>query len=169
MPYELLYIVSESVEDKKIPQITKQVEEIIKKRQGTLQKVEILGRKKIAYPIKKNEFGTFVLTLFTVPPDKTAKVIRDVKGMEEIIRYILTKKEEEVEKKKAAKKAKKVKKVEKPAKKVKIKPKTKKPSLTKVSEEKSIAKPKEEITEKLESEQDRLKKLDEKLDELLKE
>ena len=181
MSYELLYIIAESVPEKDVSEITKQVAEIIKKRQGKVAKAEILGRKKIAYPIGKNQFGTFVNTLFSVPSENTKKIIRDVKGTEGIIRYLMTKKIEKMRevKKEVPKKRKEIKvkgvvgeevKLEKP----KLLEKPAKPSLAKAMEDKPAPqkpalKKESEITEKISSESDRLKKLDEKLDEILRE
>ncbi len=183
--YELLYIVHPDLEGS-TEKVTEKVVSSITKADGKVTNQEDWGKRKLAYKIAKNDFGVYVLINFTVDSESLHLIERDIRLSEEIMRSMVVAvpdikelvprrekpveaevkveepaniivSEEKTEKpvKKAASKAKKTESEEK-ANVVEKKPATKK----------SATKKPAKVAEA--DEKERLKKLDEKLDELLK-
>lgn len=165
--YELLYIVHPDLEAS-IDKITGKVKDAIEGRKGKITYEENWGKRKLAYEIRKSEVGIYVLWYFEAPADAIAKIERDIRLTEEIIRYMLLSVDQ---KPKAAKKATK-KLASSGAEKAEVKEESGKTKTTeaKRSELKaksSTAKAGAVKTPAVEDEAERMKKLNEKLGELL--
>ena len=59
--YELIYIVSSNVERKKNDQAMKEIGEKIQETGSKIINHIVWGKKKLAYPIKNNTYGTYML------------------------------------------------------------------------------------------------------------
>ena len=59
--YELIYIVNSSVERKKVDQVMKDIGERLEKAGSKLINHTVWGKKKLAYPIRGNTYGTYIL------------------------------------------------------------------------------------------------------------
>ena len=64
--YELMYILASSVSDDQIPQTAQNIEQFVTDNGGTDIAHESLGKKKLAYPIKKTRNGHYGVINFTV-------------------------------------------------------------------------------------------------------
>jgi ribosomal protein S6 len=190
MFYSLDFVITEFADAKAIQKINKEVEKIIASSGSKILEKREIGRKKLAYEIGKNQFGTFFNLILTAPVENINHIQKDIKKMEELIRALIikikylpekTKKEEpeKILKTKEIIKEKSIKKVEKdikdkPVEKVKKAEEIENPEVKKV-----IKKPKKiiskkpdkskEIISKIEKDKDTMKKLDEQLEEILKE
>ncbi len=153
--YELLYIVHPDLEAS-IDKITDRIKKSIESRDGKITYEENWGKRKLAYEIKKSDVGIYVLWYFEAPKSSLIKIERDIRQTEEIIRFMLLSAPDKVKVK-----------VEKPKKEVKKSDEQKEevvPEKPK-KEVKSAAAPKKEKVKKEpeESEEERMKQLDEKL------
>ena len=59
--YELIYIVNSNVERKKIDQVMKDISSRLEKTESKIINHVIWGKKKLAYPIKGNTYGNYIL------------------------------------------------------------------------------------------------------------
>ena len=59
--YELIYILNSNVEHKKIDQIMKDIGSRLEKTESKIINHIIWGKKKLAYPIKGNTYGNYIL------------------------------------------------------------------------------------------------------------
>ena len=59
--YELVYVVSPDATDEQVTELHTQVEAIIQRMGGTLEKTESWGRRKLAYEIGRHKEGIYVL------------------------------------------------------------------------------------------------------------
>ena len=59
--YELIYIVNSNVERKKIDQIMKDISSRLEKTDSKIINHVVWGKKKLAYPIKGNTYGNYIL------------------------------------------------------------------------------------------------------------
>ena len=59
--YELIYIVNSNVERKKVDQVMKDIEVRLESTGSKLINHTVWGKKKLAYPIKGNTYGTYIL------------------------------------------------------------------------------------------------------------
>lgn len=193
--YELLYIVHPDLEGS-TEKVTEKVAGFIKKAEGEITSQEDWGKRKLAYPVAKNDFGVYVLVNFSVDTLRLHEIERDLRLSEEILRsmvvvfpdikeIVLKPRKEKVEAKveKVEETANIIVADEKPVKKVvkKAAPKAEKEEKTNIVEKKAPvsakggqasglkkAAPKKAAKTAEADEAVRLKKLDEKLDELLK-
>lgn len=92
--YELMYILSSAVSDNDTPAISSEIDKFIKDADGTVLSQEMLGKKKLAYPIKKTRNGFYVLLSFTLDGSKVAALDNKLRSIESIIRYIIVNTEE---------------------------------------------------------------------------
>lgn len=105
--YELLYIVHPDLEGS-IEKVTEKVAGFIVKTKGEIVSQEEWGKKKLAYPIAKNNFGIYVLVNFITDSTKLCDVERDLRLSEEIIRsmIVIEPEKKEIEKEPRVKKTK---------------------------------------------------------------
>lgn len=75
---------------------TSKIEALIKKQGGTVKSINPLGKKKLAYEIKKEKEGVYQLFYFQAEPESVKEMNRLLKLDEEIIRFLLVKQPEKV-------------------------------------------------------------------------
>ncbi|MBP9686185.1 MAG: 30S ribosomal protein S6 [Candidatus Doudnabacteria bacterium] len=68
--YELCYILAAQVSDDQVPGVTEQIRQFVSDFGGTEINEEQLGKKKLAYPIKKTRNGFYVALTFTMDSRK---------------------------------------------------------------------------------------------------
>lgn len=178
--YELLYILHPDLEGSS-DKITEKVTGFITKAEGEVTNHEDWGKRKLAYRIAKNDFGVYVLINFTLPSVNLPSVENDLRLSEEIMRFMIVVLPEEVEIK-SQKKPKAVKGEtkadEKPKAKKEVAPevaeepvveevKAEKPKAVKAKKTETAEKKTTKKAEKPADDEERLKKLDEKLEEIL--
>lgn len=66
--YENIIILDPNLDNKAIEGAVERVKDVIIKKGGEILKSENWGRKKIAYEIKKQKNGTYILLIFKAPP-----------------------------------------------------------------------------------------------------
>ena len=84
-----MYIISNNVSDDEVPKITDEVKKYIETAGGVIEKHEDLGKKKLAYPIKKTRNATYVLDSFTAAADKVGEIEHRIRTSQNIIRHLV--------------------------------------------------------------------------------
>ena len=87
--YELMYILSSAVSDNDVPTVSNEVDKFLTDAGGTVLAQEMLGKKKLAYPIKKTRNGFYVLETFNLDGAKLTSLDNKLRSMEPIIRYLV--------------------------------------------------------------------------------
>ena len=90
--YESVVIINPSVEEEKVKELSQKFTDIIN-NDGKLEKIEELGKKKLAYEVKKNKEGYYVVINFEANPDLIAELERNYRIMDEVIKFITIKAE----------------------------------------------------------------------------
>ena len=67
------------------------IEKIITDNGGKIAKTDNWGRRKLAYPIKKQEFAVYVFYTIEMPAENLQKVEQTFNITDEIIRFLITK------------------------------------------------------------------------------
>ncbi|MEX1995380.1 MAG: 30S ribosomal protein S6 [Candidatus Saccharimonadales bacterium] len=70
---------------------TGKVEKIITESKGKIVKTDNWGKRKLAYPIVKQDFAVYVFYTVDIPPENVAKVEQTFNITDEIIRFLITK------------------------------------------------------------------------------
>jgi len=87
--YELVYIVSPDASEQAIADLHTQVEQIVQRFNGTLDKTENQGRRKLAYEIGKAREGTYVVETFTGSGELVKEIDRRLRVTDQIIRHLI--------------------------------------------------------------------------------
>jgi len=90
--YELLYLVPAKFTDEEIEQAKNLVKELITKHGGNITLEDSLGKKKLAYPIKKILQGAYLLIEFDIEGENLKKFNEDLRLEPKILRHQVIKK-----------------------------------------------------------------------------
>lgn len=91
--YEVMFIIDPTLEDEKKDATVENVQSIIA-ADGEVGKVEVLGMRKLAYPIDKKEEGYYVVVEFQGNPTLPYELNRKLKISDNVIRHIIINKDE---------------------------------------------------------------------------
>jgi len=91
--YETIFIINPSIEEKGIKDLIQKFSDLIN-NDGKVESVEELGKKKLAYEIKKHTEGFYVLINFEANPGLIKELERIYKITDEIIKFIVVRKDE---------------------------------------------------------------------------
>jgi len=86
--YETVFIARQDVTSSQVESMTQHYTSVIKEHGGEVTKTEFCGLRPLAYPIKKNKKGHYVLLNVAVKPEGLAEVERQMKISEDILRYL---------------------------------------------------------------------------------
>lgn len=92
--YELMYILSSAVSDNDVPTVAAEVDKFITDNGGSLISQEMMGKKKLAYPIKKTRNGFYVVETFNLDGRKMQEFDNKLLSIDSIIRYLAVNVEE---------------------------------------------------------------------------
>lgn len=88
-PYQLTYLISPNISEQELKKFSKKISDFILTEGGTLDKLAAPIRKKLAYPIKERE-EMFLATLnFYLNPQELENFEKKLKSENQILRYIL--------------------------------------------------------------------------------
>lgn len=85
--YESVIIVNPTVDDEKLKALEKSFEELINK-QGKVSKIDELGKKKLAYEVKKQKEGIYVVFYFEAEPSLIQELERNYRITDEVIKFL---------------------------------------------------------------------------------
>ena len=91
--YESVIIINPSADEDKVKSLTDRFSDLINK-QGKVEKVDNLGKRKLAYEVKKNKEGIYVVLYFEAEPTLIAELERNYRITDEVIKFIVIKVEE---------------------------------------------------------------------------
>src|SRR6478735_824656 len=94
--YELVYIVSPDASEQAIAELHTQVEQIIQRFNGILDKTENWGRRKLAYEIGRAREGTYVVETITGSGELMKEIDRRLRVTDSIIRHMTVRIDEDL-------------------------------------------------------------------------
>jgi small subunit ribosomal protein S6 len=84
--YELVYVVSPDATDEQVTEVHTQVESIVQRMNGQLEKTDNWGRRKLAYEIGRHKEGTYVLEVINGDGELMKEIDRRLKVTDLVIR-----------------------------------------------------------------------------------
>ena len=87
--YECIYIINPALEEAAIKEKENRLREIVTSRKGVVHKVDVWGKRRLAYPIDKIEEGTYALAKFTGDNDILAELNRVFRFDDNIVRHMI--------------------------------------------------------------------------------
>jgi small subunit ribosomal protein S6 len=95
--YELVYVVSPDATDEQVTELHTQVDGIVQRMGGQLEKTENWGRRKLAYEIGRHKEGTYVLEVILGSGELMKEIDRRLKVFDLVIRHLTVRVDEEQE------------------------------------------------------------------------
>ncbi len=89
--YESVIIINPNVEENTLNELTERFSTLINS-DGKVEQVNNLGKKKLAYEVKKNKEGYYVVLDFEANPNLIAELERNYRITDEVIKFIVIKK-----------------------------------------------------------------------------
>ncbi len=92
--YEVLYIVRADLDDDKVQDVVKRVNTLIERSSGVIAQTGLWGKRKLAYEVKHQKEGSYVLQDFQIGPDRVPELEAALKITEEVLRHLIVRKPE---------------------------------------------------------------------------
>jgi len=93
--YELVYILPPDTTEQQVTELQTQVESIVSRMNGQIEKTENWGRKKLAYEIGHHKEGVYVLDVLNGSGDLMKELDRRLKVFDQVIRHMIVRVDEE--------------------------------------------------------------------------
>jgi small subunit ribosomal protein S6 len=84
--YELMIILAPDLEERTIAPSLEQFLSVIRNSGGTVEKVDVWGRRRLAYEIQKNFEGIYAVVELLAEPDATVELDRQLNLNESVLR-----------------------------------------------------------------------------------
>ena len=91
--YESVIIINPTVDEEGVKSLVKKFTDLIN-TDGKVEKVDELGKKKLAYEVQKNKEGYYVVFDFEANPNLIAELERNYRITDEVIKFMSVKVEE---------------------------------------------------------------------------
>jgi small subunit ribosomal protein S6 len=92
--YELLFIVDPKLPEDELAALQERITNLIAANQGEVEAAEVMGTRRLAYPIKKLEEGKYTLITFKSAATFIAILDKQLRLLQPIVRFIIVRKEE---------------------------------------------------------------------------
>lgn len=96
--YEILFIADPNLGEPEVDAMAAAVQGFVEKAGGVVQKVEKWGKKRLAYVVRKQREGSYVLVVATGPADMVKEVERRLHVTDGVIKFITVRVDEELRK-----------------------------------------------------------------------
>ena len=88
--YELVFIVHPELDDTALKDLIEKVKGWITEAGGNVSKVDLWGKRKLAYSIRKQKEGQYVLFRTEMEPTFGTTLERNLRFLEPVMRFLLT-------------------------------------------------------------------------------
>ena len=90
--YEVLYVITPELDEEADKVVMDKFAEIITANGGEIEKTEVWGKRRLAYPIDYKTEGYYVLVTFNANPELPRELERNMRNDERLMRYMVTRK-----------------------------------------------------------------------------
>jgi small subunit ribosomal protein S6 len=94
--YELVYIVRPEASDQEVADLHTQIEQIVQRFNGTFDKTENWGRRKLAYEIGHHREGIYVVETISGSGELMKEIDRRLRVIDQVIRHLVVRVDEEL-------------------------------------------------------------------------
>ena len=92
--YELVYILQPQLDENGVNSFDTRLVDVISAQGGAEIATEAWGKRTLAYPINRNYEGHYILHRFQMPPTGAEEVDRTLRYSEDVMRYLLMRKDD---------------------------------------------------------------------------
>jgi len=93
--YELVYILPADTTDQQVAELHEQVESVVTRMHGAIEKTENWGRKRLAYEIAHQKEGVYVLEVINGSGELMKELDRRLRVIDQVIRHMIVRVDEE--------------------------------------------------------------------------
>jgi small subunit ribosomal protein S6 len=93
--YEIMFIVNPNVPEEEIDKINGQIENVVTSGGGKVEKIEKMGKRRLAYEVEKQREGHYVLFVIAANGDIVKECERRLRVVDQVIKYITVRTDEE--------------------------------------------------------------------------
>ena len=93
--YELVYILPPDTTEQQVTELHQQIEAVVSKMSGQIEKTENWGRRKLAYEIARHKEGVYVLDVINGSGELMKELDRRLRVMDQVIRHMVVRVDEE--------------------------------------------------------------------------
>ena len=93
--YELVYILPPDTNEQQVAELHEQIEQVVARLNGTIEKNENWGRRRLAYEIGHQKEGVYVLQVINGSGELMKELDRRLKVMDQVIRHLVVRVDEE--------------------------------------------------------------------------
>lgn len=87
--YEVVFIIHPELEETALNETVDKVQGWITETGGAISKVDLWGKRKLAYPIRKQREGQYVLLQAQMEPSSCGALERNLRFLEPIMRFLI--------------------------------------------------------------------------------
>ena len=91
--YEIVIVVDPDQDESGVSAMISKVSEIVKTHSGEVERVDNWGRRQLAYPIRKKEYGTYVVFIATGDNALVSEINRQLRITDELLRFLVVHKD----------------------------------------------------------------------------
>ena len=89
--YEVMYVINPSFTEEETAAVVEKFKALVEAN-GTLDELEEMGKRKLAYEINFKSEGYYVLMTFTAPAEIPAEIERQMRISDDVMRFIVVRK-----------------------------------------------------------------------------
>ena len=93
--YELVYILPADTTEQQVGELHAQVEAVVSRMDGQIEKTETWGRRKLAYEIGRQKEGVYVLEVINGSGELMKELDRRLRVMDQVIRHLVVRVDQE--------------------------------------------------------------------------
>ena len=93
--YELVYILPPDTTDQQVTDLHGQVEQVVARMKGQIEKTENWGRRRLAYEIGHQKEGVYVLQVINGSGELMKELDRRLRVMDQVVRHLVVRVDEE--------------------------------------------------------------------------
>ncbi|MCG0275118.1 MAG: 30S ribosomal protein S6 [Thermosediminibacteraceae bacterium] len=91
--YETMYILDPGLDEEAVTGLVDKFKALVEERGGEVKEIDRWGKRKLAYPIKHQKEGYYVVMNFSTDPDTAREMDRVLKITAGVLRYIIIRKD----------------------------------------------------------------------------
>lgn len=93
--FELIYILQPDLDETALAALNERIQQVINSSGGQVASSELMGRRTLAYPIKKRHEGYYMLVKATLTQATIAELDRSLRLSEDVLRHMLVRLDEQ--------------------------------------------------------------------------
>ncbi|HUX10670.1 MAG TPA: 30S ribosomal protein S6 [Terriglobia bacterium] len=94
--YEMMFIVRTDVPEEEVEKLTAQMDGVVTGAGGKMEKIEKMGRRRLAYRVKKQREGLYILFKFEGNGDTVREFERRLKVTDAVVKFLTVRVDERV-------------------------------------------------------------------------